>query len=244
VEASFVTDTGALQKFLAIVLFWTFPISLFGADKAILNANGTATLVNGSRAQRSSALFAGDKVETAKDSVANINVLGSSVLVMPNSAVRFQGDSVAIDHGKISIVTSKGMVARTGDLTIAPAPEKASRFDVSEDNGRVLIAARKGNLTINGGKGTSSLQEGQQTTVDNSQDQNQPNNQKNRKRKTGGAVPAAAGGASVSGKTIETGALIAAGATGTAAAVLAIVTTGTPNNCSVSPVSPAGNGCK
>jgi hypothetical protein len=238
-----VTETGALQKFLVMVLLWTFPISLFGADKAILNANGTAILVNGSRPQRSSALFAGDKVETSKDSVANINALGSSVLVMPNSAVRFEGNSVAIDRGQISIVTSRGMVARTGYLTIAPATTKASKFDVSEDNGTVLIAARKGSLTINDGKDTTVLQEGQETTQDDTQAQTQPSNRKNTKKKGGGAIPAA-GGATVSAKTIETGALIAVGAAGTAAAVLAIVTTGTPNNCPVSSVSPAGNGCK
>jgi hypothetical protein len=238
-----VTETSALQKFLAIVLFWTFPISLFGADKAILNANGTTTLVNGSPAQRSSALFSGDKVQTSKESVANINALGSSVLVMPNSAVRFEGNSVAIDHGQISIVTSNGMMARTGEVTITPDPEKPSKFDVSDDNGALLIAARKGSLTIDDGNAPTVLQEGQQTIQDDTQAQAQPTNRKKRKKRAGGAAPAASG-APISGKTLEAGALIAAGAAATAAGVLAIVTTGTPGNCPVSSVSPAQNGCK
>jgi len=132
-----------LRRFLGYALIFLFPYSLFAADAngALLYANGT-TLLNGAGAPRSSPVFNGDEIRTAENSVANITAQGCSVLVLANSSVRFEGNAVQVNQGGVVVSTSKGMSARAGDLKIGPASEKSSKFEVVDNDGEVLIAAR------------------------------------------------------------------------------------------------------
>ena len=73
-------------KILSCLMIIIFPAAMFAADQAsaMLYSHGTA-LLNGTNVPRSSAIFSGDLVQTNKDSVANINATGSSVLVLNDS---------------------------------------------------------------------------------------------------------------------------------------------------------------
>ena len=174
------------------VFFWTMiavvPLPLMAGDSgaAMLYAKGTAWL-NGSTVPRSSAIFPGDLVQTRPDSVANINAPGSSVTILSDSLVKFEGDAVSVEHGRVTVATSKGMSIRAGDVTVAPASNAWTEFEVTDVNGRVQIVARKGDVSVSDGSQTSTLPQGQQTTRDESQGNN-------KKKKAGGAAPAAAGG--------------------------------------------------
>jgi hypothetical protein len=165
---------------------------MFAADSgsAMLYAKGT-TWLNGSTVPKSSAVFPGDLVQTKPDSAANINAAGSSVIILPDSLVKFEGAAVSIEHGSVTVATSKGMTTRAGDVTVSPASNALTEFDVSDLNGTVQIVARKGDLSVSDGSQTSTLAQGEQTTRDDSQpDQDR----KKKKRRGGGAAPPAAGG--------------------------------------------------
>jgi hypothetical protein len=167
-----------------------FPASLVASESnsAMLYAKGTAW-INGSAVPRSSALFAGDMVQTKPDSIVNINALGSNVTVASDSLIKYEGNAVSIEHGSVSVATSKGMVTHVGEVTIAPTQPNWTEFDVTDVNGRVQIMARKGDVTIADANGTNTLPQGQQATRDESQDQ------KSKKRKAAGAAaPAGQGG--------------------------------------------------
>ncbi len=176
-----------------------FPAALFAADQpaAMLYSHGTA-LLNGTTITRSSAIFSGDLVQTSADSVANINATGSTVLVLNDSLVQYEGSTVKLEHGGVTISTSKLLATRAGDVTVSPASGAWTEFEVRDVDGRVQIAARKGDLTIGDDTGTSTLSQGQQTTREESQSQDdsrsQNSNKKNKKKK-GAAAPAAAPGA-------------------------------------------------
>jgi len=176
-----------------------FPAALFAADQpaAMLYSHGTA-LLNGNSIARSSAIFSGDLVQTNADSVANINATGSSVLVLNESLVQYEGSALKLEHGGVTISTSKSLATRAGDVTVSPTASVWTEFEVRDVDGRVQIAARKGDLTISDGSGTTTLAQGQQTTRDESQSQtdNQIDNQKRKKRekRVAGAVPGAAQG--------------------------------------------------
>ncbi len=175
------------------IFCWTmiaiFPASLMAADSgaAMLYAKGTAWL-NGSTVPRSSAIFPGDLVQTKPASVANINAPGSSVMILSDSLVKFEGNAVSIEHGSVTVATSKGMSTRAGDVTVAPASSAWTEFEVTDVNGRVQIVARKGDVSVSDGSQTSTLPQGEQTTRDESQGSSK------KKRRAGGAAPAAAGG--------------------------------------------------
>ena len=80
------------SKILSCLMIMIFPSCLVcsGSTGAMLYSHGTA-LLNGDSITRSSALFSGDLVQTNADSVANINATGSSVLVLNDSLVQYEG---------------------------------------------------------------------------------------------------------------------------------------------------------
>jgi len=189
----------ALRGMVSCVLAILFPFSLFAADSnaAMLYVNGPAW-VNGAHVPRpSSAIFSGDLLQTRSDSVANINQPGSTVRVQADSLVQFEGSSVRIDHGAVTVATSKGMMTTAGDVKIAPASNAWTEFNVIDVDGTVRIAARKGDVTIDDGSKTVTLAQGQETTRDETSDN--PSAKGNKKRKKGagaapGATPGATGG--------------------------------------------------
>jgi hypothetical protein len=166
------------------------PATLFAADQpaAMLYSHGNAML-NGTSVARSSAIFSGDLVQTNKDSVANINATGSTVLVLNDSLVQYEGTSVKLEHGGVTVSTSKSLATSVGGVTVAPVAGVWTEFEVRDVDGTVRIAARKGDLTISDDSGTTTLAQGQETTRDESQ-----KDKKGKKREGTGSVPGAAGG--------------------------------------------------
>lgn len=185
----------AFRKLVSCVLLFLFPISLLAADSnaAMLYTNGGAW-VNGAHVPRaSSAIFSGDLLQTPGDSVANINEAGSTITVLSESLVQFQGSSVKIEHGGVTVSTSKGLATMAGDWKVTPASLSWTEFNVSDVDGMVKIAATKGQLLISDGQQTTTLDQGQQTTRDEISDNDQ-NGKKKKKDREAGAAPAAGGG--------------------------------------------------
>ncbi|MFZ1009179.1 MAG: hypothetical protein WAN65_20220 [Candidatus Sulfotelmatobacter sp.] len=184
----------AFRKMVSCVLLMVSPASLFAADSgaAMLYATGAAW-VNGSHVPNASAIFAGDLVQTRSDAAANINAPGSSITVLGDSLVQFDGASLKVEHGGVAISTSKGVAASAGDVKVAPASNSWTEFNMTDVDGTVKIAARKGDLSITDDNGTTTLAQGQETTRDEQSDQSSDHKKKNKKRGEG-AAPAAGGG--------------------------------------------------
>jgi hypothetical protein len=186
---------------VSYVLLLLFPVAMFAADSsaAMLYTNGAAW-VNGVHVPRTSlAIFSGDLLQTRFDAVANINEPGSSISVQSDSLVQFEGVALRIEHGGVTVSTSKEMATIAGDVKVTPASYSWTEFDVVDVDGTVRIIARKGELTVFDGKETVTLQQGQETTrQENSSasdtDQNSKGNKKKEKRRLAGAAPAAQGG--------------------------------------------------
>ncbi len=194
-----------LRSALICVLAILVPMQLLAADSAsaMLYTSGPAWL-NGTEVPRSAAVFAGDLVQTKADSSASINAAGSSVMVLSDSLVKFQGPTVEIEHGAVRVATSNGLATQAGEVTVKPAGNTWTEFQVTDVNGQVQIAANKGDLTIQDQQGTTTLSQGQQTTKD---DTSQPEKKKHKKRGAGAAT-AAGGGILSSTAAIYTGAAI------------------------------------
>jgi hypothetical protein len=185
------------------------PAVLFAADSgaAIVYSSGS-TWLNGSSLPKSSAIFSGDLIQTASGSVAKINASGSSLVILSDSLVQFEGSAVNVDHGGVTVSTSKAMATRAGDVTVTPKDTVWTQFDISSVDGKVQIVARKGDLTVDDGTGTTTLAQGQQTTRDESEQQ-----KKKKKKRVGAAAPAGAGGILDSPIAIGAGAAAIVGVT-------------------------------
>jgi hypothetical protein len=174
---------------LAIV----FPAQVMLAGEtasAMLYTNGAAWL-NGSEVPKSAAVFSGDMLQTRPDSTASIQSNGSNVMVLADSLVKFEGPAVELEHGAVRVTTSRGLAARAGDVTVKPASNSWTEFQVTDVDGRVQIAANKGDVTVQDDKGTTTVAQGQQTTRDDTADTEK---KKKKRRRAAGAAPAAGGG--------------------------------------------------
>src|SRR3954451_22349251 len=186
----------ALRGLVSCVLLVLFPFSLLAADSnaAMLYTNGPAW-INGAHVPRpSSAIFSGDLLQTRSDSIANINQPGSTVRVFSDSLVVFGGSSVTINHGGVTVSTSNGMMTMAGDVKVTPASNVWTEFHVTDVDGTVRIAARKGDVTVSYGKETVTLAQGQETTRDESSDTSSDDSRKKNRKRQAGAVPGATGG--------------------------------------------------
>ena len=122
----------------------------------MLYSKGTAWL-NGSQVPRSSAIFPGDIVQTEAESLANINAVGSNVMILSDSLVKFEGGQISVEHGRVSVVTSKGMGTRAGDVVVTPLSAGVTEFEVVDLNGTVEVMARKGDVSVDNGWETTTL---------------------------------------------------------------------------------------
>jgi hypothetical protein len=173
---------------------------------AMLYTNGAAWL-NGSDVPKSAAVFSGDLLQTRADSTASIQTNGSNVMVLADSLIKFEGPAVEIEHGAVRVTTSHGLEARAGDVTVKPASNTWTEFQVTDVNGQVQIAANKGDVTVQDDKGTTTVSQGEQTTRDDTSDADKK--KKHRRKGTGAAT--AAGGGIMSSTPVVYGGLAAVG---------------------------------
>ena len=184
----------ALRSAVCCLLAVVFPAQMMVAGEtasAMLYTNGAAWL-NGSEVPKSAAVFSGDMLQTRPDSTASIQSNGSSVMVLADSLVKFEGPAVELEHGAVRVTTSRALAARAGDVTVKPVSDSWTEFQVTDVDGRVQIAANKGDVTVQDAQGTTTtVTQGQQTTKDDTADTEK---KKKKRRKSAGAAPAAGGG--------------------------------------------------
>lgn len=147
---------------------------------AILHTQG-GVWVNGYEAHDSSAVFPGDVIETKPDSSANLSLDGSTVLIAPESVSKFQADLLELDHGGVSVVTSKSFKVRVNCILVVPVMNEWTQYVVTDLNGTVQVAARKLDVNVEHERGRgkegpesqpsqepASVHEGEQKSYDES----------------------------------------------------------------------------
>jgi len=142
----------ALSKWrnsICVFLIAISPASLAADDNgaAILQSNG-GVLLNGSPAPASAALFPRDTVETQPTAVARIELTGSAVDITPETLFEFEGDEIVLEHGRVSVNTSRAFKVRVGCLTVTPVNQTWTRYDVTDVDGKVSVAALKSDVNI------------------------------------------------------------------------------------------------
>src|SRR5260370_40211319 len=114
------------RRIVSCLLLLMVPASLWAADSgaAMLYANGAAWL-NGSHVPNSSAIFAGDRVQTRIGGAANIHAPGSSITVLSESLVQFEGRPLKLEHGGVSVSASRCASKTARDGLVASASHRA-----------------------------------------------------------------------------------------------------------------------
>jgi hypothetical protein len=154
------------------------PASVLGqTPSAILHTRG-GVWVNGYEGKEATAVFAGDLIETKPSFAAELKLDGTSILIQPESVVKFQGDSLTLDHGSVSIETGKGFKVLVNCITVVPVDVAWTQYDVTDVNRTIHVGARKRDVNVNGGisrqkdspetpnSQRASVHEGEQRTYD------------------------------------------------------------------------------
>ena len=156
--------SSAFQRRICMVLIVLVPVAFAQtANVAVVNSTGPVFL-NGAQLSNSNAVVAGDIVQTKENGTAAINGPGSSIAVEPNSILRFQGQSVALDRGQISVATGNGLSVNARDFKITPVSNNWTQFYVTRSGGTIGIVARKNDVTVNCGSGSTTVKEGNELT--------------------------------------------------------------------------------
>jgi len=127
------------------------PVSLFAQDVAgaMLHSSGNGVVVNDNPIPGSIALYPNDLVKTPKGAIARIEASGSAAEIGPETIVQFQADELALDHGSVSVSTSRGMRVRVGCITVTPVHDAEwTQYEVVDLNGKVTVSALKNDVYI------------------------------------------------------------------------------------------------
>ncbi len=91
---------------------------------------------------------------------ANLVLDGSTILLGPESVAKFQGDYLELDHGSVSVGTSKGFRVEVNCIRVVPVRNEWTQYEVSDVSGTVQVAARKDDVNVEheGGHGKTKSQ--------------------------------------------------------------------------------------
>ena len=106
-------------------------------------------MINHSTVPAFSGLFAKDLVETQKNATAIIRATGSTASINAETMVEFDVDELALDHGSLSVYTTRGLKVRVGCLTITPVnPADSTTYEVMDVDGKVTVHATQNDVYI------------------------------------------------------------------------------------------------
>jgi len=139
------------------------PVSLVAQETsgAMLHSSGFGVYVNESAVPGSIAIFPNDLIKTQKDVAARIEATGSSADVNSETVVQFQSDELVLDHGSVTVNTTRGMRVRVGCITVTPVHEnQRTNYQVLDVNGKVTVSALKDDVYVDAhSKNTESIKE-------------------------------------------------------------------------------------
>ena len=192
-----------LRQMTAAILVLFVPIALAQSTGVGVVYGVGSVYLNGSQLSNSNAVTAGDVIQTKENGTVTITSQESSIVLEPNSTLRFQGGSVALDRGAVSVATSKGLSVNARDFKITPTSTNWTQFYVTRANGVIDIIARKNDVRIDCASNTTTIKEGHQISRADAENCGLF-------AKKGGAPPAASAPI-ISAKTAEWAAIAAGG---------------------------------
>lgn len=125
------------------------PVSLLGQDSAaaILRSNG-GVQVNKNPAQPSNAVFPDDLIETPQGAIGRIEITGSTADIRPDTVVQFEADELVLEHGSVSVNTSRLLRVRVGCVTVTPVNLDWTNYDVTDLDGKITVSALKNDVYL------------------------------------------------------------------------------------------------
>jgi hypothetical protein len=136
------------RNLVCLPMMVILPVSLMADDTgaAMLRSNG-GVLVNKNPAPASTALFPDDLVET-QQGTARLEASGSTADFSPDTVVQFEGDELVLEHGTVSVNTSRLLRVRVGCVTVTPVNADWTHYDVTDTDAKITVSALKNDVVL------------------------------------------------------------------------------------------------
>ncbi len=127
----------------------------------MLHSTGFGVYVNESAVPASIAIFPNDLIKTQKDVAARIETSGSAAEINSETVVQFQSTELALDHGSVTVNTTRGMRVRVGCITVTPVhDDQWTNYQVLDVDGKVTVSAVRQDVYIDAhSRNTESIKE-------------------------------------------------------------------------------------
>lgn len=130
-------------------------------DAVAANAVGMLTsigtvLVDSQPASATSAVFAGDVIQTKTKSKAIVASQGKTVSLAENSSVRLGAKVLELQSGAV-LVSSTSSVVQVDNVTITANSATPSKFLARKINGELQVLALEGTVSVSNGQDTTSV---------------------------------------------------------------------------------------
>jgi len=161
-------ELGFWRKAVCWALIALSPSTVLASDTdaAMFEVLKGAAFQNGNAVPGSVAILPGDYIQTQPDSAGKITVNGSSVLVEEESLIKYLPAIIGLGHGGVSVMTQKYLVVQAGDVIVTPITEGQVQYEVTDRDGIVHIAARKGDVKLEHCGDRDLLKEGYEYTCE------------------------------------------------------------------------------
>ena len=119
-----------------------------GAPAALLQPSGNVT-VNGSRVDAATAIFPGDKVQTADKSAGDISAPGHMIILAANTDVTYGNGQLEMGCGDALVNNLSGSFKVTSQGFSAQSPNGApAKFELFQGGGKLRVVVYKGALSV------------------------------------------------------------------------------------------------
>jgi hypothetical protein len=149
-----------LKKAAFLLAFLMPCLAMAGTTGAILMGTGDVQ-VNGEQAAHSSTVFSGDRIQTAANGSALVKSPNGLVSIGADSLVKYQEDSVTLEHGVVALTVGKGIQAHLENLVVSTEPEHNAKFQLLNANGVERIWVIEGSLNVTDGAHNATLKAGE-----------------------------------------------------------------------------------
>lgn len=131
---------------MAVTSFLSMP-AICAAPEAVLHASAGATL-DGEAALDGMRVFSGQTLRTENSRVSELFLSGNTIRILPDSNVKYLGDSLDLLAGGVTLTTSTRFPIRSQCVTVTPLSSTSAHYTVQIVAKKVFVAAESGAITV------------------------------------------------------------------------------------------------
>ena len=136
------------RNIVVCALIAILPVSLSAQEASATLRSVRTVTVNGNTVPPIVTVVRNDSIQTAKDATAVLQLQGSSAEIGSDTLLTFDGEEVVLDHGTISVNTSRFLRVRVGCIKVVPVNSDWTQYQVVDVDTKVKVSAFKDDVYI------------------------------------------------------------------------------------------------